>query len=211
MNQICRYPFVNLTLCYSYSALEPCIDCQTMRLHHDKHLQAYIDKLNKILSEHPELQNKSLRELLKNIENLPTELQNPIQNNAGGVYNHCFFFEGIAPPNRPSRGKKLLSQIQYQFGSRKNACAALKEAALSVFGSGYAWLVSKGGELSVLTTANQDTPNLNLYTPIWNIDLWEHAYYLKYRQLRADYVDAVLCLMNLNCMEERYLRSLCSR
>lgn len=185
------YPFVNLPLPYPYDALEPFIDAKTMELHHDRHLQTYIDNLNATLANHPELQKLSLEQLIWEAHQLPTELQTSIRNNAGGVFNHRFFFDELNPD--PSSRKSDLSQLIYSitedFGSLEKFKAAFKQAALSVFGSGYAWLVCDRCHLKIITTPNQNSPLEHYLYPLLTIDVWEHAYYLKHYNLRGDYID----------------------
>lgn len=203
----CRYPFINIPLSYPYHALEPYIDAKTMKIHHEKHLQGYIDNLNLLLKENPILQKYSLRELLVSTDKIPAKLQTSIQNNAGGVYNHRFFFDGIAPANQPLNSRKFLNKAEQQFHGLKEMRAELKSAALSVFGSGYAWLVYEKGTIKIITTANQNTPVLEHCTPLLNIDVWEHAYYLKHYNIRADYLDCFFHVINWNRVEQRYLRA----
>lgn len=183
------YPFVNYPLTYPFQKMEPFIDIQTMYLHHDKHLQAYVDNLNKTMSQHPDWWKVSLEEMLSNLNQVPESFRTSVRHNGGGVYNHEFFFAGLRNPGGQPQGS-ILAQINDQFGSLSDFFAKWKETALSVFGSGYTWLVADGNhQLQIITTANQDTPlNLHLY-PIMVIDVWEHAYYLKHKNLRGDYVD----------------------
>lgn len=175
-----QYPFINLPLPYSYQALEPYIDATTMYLHHDKHLQTYIDNLNKLLSKEPKLQTCTLQEL--------TQMSGDIGKNSGGVYNHRFYFEGLQPPEKIPHNQ-LYEEIEKQFQSFETFQKIFKQTALSVFGSGYAWLVSERGMLRIITTANQDVPCLEKMCPVFCIDVWEHAYYLKHYNLRGDYID----------------------
>ena len=198
------YRFVNLPLPYSYTAMEPYIDVQTMYLHHDKHLQTYIDNLNKALKDAPRLQRISLEELLFYADELPEELRVPVKNNGGGVYNHRFYFSGLSNDEGvPS--VYLLDAIVRDFGSFESFKDQFKAAALSVFGSGYAWLVAgRGGRLKIITTMNQDTPIPLSVCPILNIDVWEHAYYLKHKNVRADYVDDWFHVVNWKKAAENY-------
>ncbi len=210
------YPFVNTPLPYPYDALEPFIDEKTMHLHHDRHLQTYIDNLNNVLEEHPSLQKYSLEELLCIWRRLPCPLQAPVRNNAGGVYNHRFYFDGMAGrmdteissgmkrPGTPAEASRLFLALSRQFITRENFQSRFKEAALSVFGSGYAWLVLERGVLKIVTTANQDTPPLNRMTPILNIDVWEHSYYLKHYNVRAAYIDDWFQVINWEIAERRF-------
>lgn len=183
------YPFENLPLPYSFDALEPFIDEKTMRLHHDKHLQTYINNLNKLLEENPRLQGLSLENLIKCKLNLPREKEIAVRNNAGGVYNHRFYFDLLKNPSDNEPSGTLLNKVECSFKSFDNFKSEFKKAALSVFGSGYAWLVSDCGKLRIVTTANQNNPLSLGLKPILTIDVWEHAYYLKHYNLRADYID----------------------
>lgn len=202
------YPFVNTPLPYDYNALEPYIDEKTMRLHHDRHLQTYIDNLNKLMDENPALQQFSLEELLTRWCRLPQHLQIPVRNNAGGVFNHRFYFNSMKEPGAPCEASRLFDEMSLQFKSPEDFKSQFKEAALSVFGSGYAWLVSHGGRLKIITTANQNTPPLNSMTLLLNIDVWEHAYYLKHYNMRAVYIDDWFHLINWEAVEGRFLAAL---
>lgn len=175
-----QYPFINTPLPYDYQALEPYIDATTMYLHHEKHLQAYIDNLNKLLAKEPKLQACTLEEL--------TQMPGDIGKNSGGVYNHRFYFEGLQPPKKVPHNP-LYEEIESQFQSFEAFQKIFKQTALSVFGSGYAWLVWERGMLRIITTANQGVPCLNKMFHILCIDVWEHAYYLKHYNLRGDYID----------------------
>lgn len=184
-----HYKFVNPPLPYPYDALEPFIDSKTMELHHDRHLQTYVDNLNNILKDYPQYQSLSLEQLLVYSYSLPTAIQTPIKNNAGGVFNHIFFFNNLKNPSTLQPESPLSAYITSTFGSYDNFQKEFTTAALSVFGSGYAWLaIDAFGQLKILTSANQDTPlTLNL-CPILNLDVWEHAYYLKHYNQRAEYI-----------------------
>lgn len=184
-----HYPFQNPPLPYAYNALEPYIDEKTMHLHHDKHLQTYVDNLNLALKPYPALQNRSLIQLLSRPDALPEHLKTPIKNNAGGVYNHIFYFFNLNNEGNKQLPEPLLGKMNASFGSFENFKDEFTKAALSVFGSGYAWLVlDKSGSLSIVITKNQDTPISSGLCPVLNIDVWEHAYYLKHYNVRADYI-----------------------
>lgn len=201
------YPFINTPLPYAYDALEPYIDEKTMNLHHNRHLQTYIDNLNHFLEENPVLQQYSLEELLCVWRMLPCHLQAPLRNNAGGVYNHRFYFDGMkscASDRSPASSSRLFREMSRQFGSPENFRAQFKDAALSVFGSGYAWLVSDRGTLRIITSSNQNTPVLRSRTLILNIDVWEHAYYLKHYNLRASYIDDWFHVIDWTKAENRF-------
>ena len=202
------YPFVNTPLPYAYNALEPYIDEKTMCLHHDRHLQTYIDNLNKLMDENPALQQFSLEELLTRWCRLPQHLQIPVRNNAGGVFNHRFYFDSMKEPGTSCQTPRLFDAMSLQFKSPEDFKSQFKGAALSVFGSGYAWLISSGGRLKIITTANQNTPPLNTMTPLLNIDVWEHAYYLKHYNVRAAYIDDWFRVINWEVVEKRFLCSI---
>ena len=201
------YPFINLPLPYAYDALEPYIDTQTMHLHHDKHLQTYTDNLNKALENNPSLQSLSLESLLKNSDKLPMDVQKAIRNNGGGVFNHRFYFDGLTNPSSEFPQGKLREAIYESFENFPHFKEIFKQAALSVFGSGYAWLVKNKDELRIITTANQNTPIEMGYTPILVIDVWEHAYYLKHQNKRADYIDNWFNIINWQKAEQNYLEA----
>lgn len=183
------YPYINLPLHYPYNAMEPFIDEKTMMLHHDRHLQTYINNLNDILKDHPRLQQMSLEQMIRNSSRLPKDIQNGIRNNAGGVYNHRFFFDLLKNPAEEAPQGNLLPAIDRSFGSYEEFRNEFKKAALSVFGSGYAWLVYDHGKLRIITTPNQNSPIEQGLCPILAIDVWEHAYYLKHYNVRSDYID----------------------
>lgn len=184
-----HYPFVNPPLPYAYDALEPCIDTLTMCLHHDRHLQSYVDNLNEALRNCINLHTWSLEQLLCNITNIHCDVRRKIYNNGGGVYNHIFFFNGMSDSETCYQAGALYNAIVRDFGSIELFYEEFKDKALSVFGSGYAWLVSDPcGNLSITTTANQDTPLVQNLCPILAIDVWEHAYYLKHYNDREAYI-----------------------
>ncbi|QAT44086.1 superoxide dismutase [Aminipila luticellarii] len=211
MNQQNRhYKFENIPLPYPYDALEPYIDAKTMELHHDRHLQTYIDNLNNILKDYPELQDSTLIQLICNADLFPENIRQPILNNAGGVYNHDFYFNQFDGSEDEGSADQLAMAINNQFGSFDEFKKQFKDAALSVFGSGYAWLVLNpdNKELEIITTANQDTPFPLNRIPILNIDVWEHAYYLKHYNKRADYIDDWFQVINWNKVSDNYLKTL---
>ncbi|MCL2675921.1 MAG: superoxide dismutase [Firmicutes bacterium] len=185
------YRFINMPLPYDYDALEPYIDKLTMHLHHDRHLGKYIDELNLALAPYRRYHDWPLTRLLQNLNTLPQPLRTAVTHNGGGVYNHFFYFESLTDIARqkiiPSTVSALLGAA---FGGVDGFKAEFKKKALSVFGSGYAWLViGAGGRIEITTTANQDTPLIKRQYPLLNIDVWEHAYYLKHYNDRAAYVD----------------------
>lgn len=198
--------FKLMPLPYSYDALEPYIDKETMIIHHTKHHQTYVDNLNKLLAKNPELSSKSLEELLTNLDALPKSDKQGIINNAGGVYNHNFFWTIMAPNQDGKPVGELATAIDNAFGSFDSFKSKFKESATSRFGSGWAWLVSdKDGKLSIISTANQDAPISLGLTPIIGIDVWEHAYYLKYKNKRADYIDNWWNVVNWNQANKNYI------
>lgn len=201
-----HYLFVNMPLPYPYYALEPYIDEQTMLLHHGKHLQTYIDNLNAALEAYPRLQNLSLEQLITRADRLPKRIAAPILQNAGGVYNHRFYFNGLMPPGGLLPFGALAGAINRSFGGFDAFREKLTGAAKSVFGSGYAWLVKEPrGGLKIVTTPNQDTPLPAGYCPILAVDVWEHAYYLRHFNQRANYVDDWWNVVNWPEAEARYL------
>ncbi len=174
---------------YDYNALEPHIDEATMRLHHDKHHQAYVDNANKAL-DGTEWADKSVEEVLKNLSSLPSDKQGPVRNNAGGHYNHSLFWQWMGPGQGGEPSGALRQAIDSTFGSFDDFKAQLKQKGVGQFGSGWSWLVHDGSGLAVVSTANQDSPLSNGQTPLLGVDVWEHAYYLKYNNRRPDYIDA---------------------
>lgn len=204
------YPYELIPLPYGYDALEPHIDAQTMHLHHDKHLRAYVDNLNKALADHPSLQTVPLTTLLCRCETLPGPLRESVRNNGGGVYNHNLFFSLMAPPNEQRPTGALLEAIKRSFGSYEQWKERFKTAALGRFGSGWAWLAAcHGGWLTIASTANQDVPFSAGVCPVLLLDVWEHAYYLKYHNRRAEYIDNWFSVVNWGAVSERYDRCLC--
>ena len=205
------YPFINTPLPYSTDALEPYIDQKTMELHHNRHLQTYIDRLNSIVENNPELQKWSLEEMVSRWCNLPQNLQTEVKNNAGGVYNHRFFFEGMHAANNHyiERGLQLIFQ---PFGGEKQFREAWKKVALDVFGSGYTWLVLERGVCKIITTCNQNTPNVFRQIPLLNLDVWEHAYYLKHYNQRAAYIEDWFHVVDWKKVNQKFLEvSQCPR
>lgn len=191
------YPFELKPLPYDYNALEPYIDEQTMRVHHDKHHLAYVNNLNAALEAYPELHDKTLEDLLRNLNSLPTEIQTKVRNNAGGVYNHNLFFDLMSPNSPKKPVGKLADAINAKFGSFEKFKETFKKAAMDRFGSGWAWLVAdKNNELMIVSTPNQDVPLQLEVKPLLALDVWEHAYYLKYQNRRADYVDNFFEVIN---------------
>jgi superoxide dismutase, Fe-Mn family len=188
---------------YDYSALEPHIDEQTMRIHHDKHHQAYVDKANAAL-EGTEWADRTVEEVLKNLSSLPADKQAPVRNNAGGHANHSLFWTVLGPGGGGSPSGELGDAVTAAFGSFDALKTAMSDAGVNRFGSGWSWLVVDGGDLKVISTANQDSPLSDGKTPILGLDVWEHAYYLKYQNRRPDYLAAIWNVVDWNAVAERY-------
>lgn len=185
---------------YEFSALEPFIDTQTMEIHHGKHHAAYVNNLNTALANYTDLQNKTLEELIRDINALPKDIQTAVRNNGGGHWNHAFFWELLQPkaPQAPLGG--LDAAIEKRFGSFAQFKDEFTKAAAGRFGSGWAWLIFSQGELQIISTPNQDNPLMNIAeaqgAPILGLDVWEHAYYLKYQNRRPDYIAAFWNIIN---------------
>ena len=175
---------------YPSDALEPYIDKQTMEIHHGKHHQAYVTNLNAALEKHPELQSKSVEELLKGINSVPEDIRTAVRNNGGGHVNHTMFWQIMGPKAGGQPSGAIGDAIKSAFGSFDKLKEEFKKAAVGRFGSGWAWLVDNGGKLAIESTANQDNPMMDGKRPIFGIDVWEHAYYLKYQNRRPDYIGA---------------------
>jgi len=203
-----HYKFELKPLPYAYDALEPYIDTKTMEIHHSKHVQAYTDNLNKALEPHTAYHGWSLEKLLYNLGELPKEIQVPVRNNAGGVYNHNLFFSIMAPGGKALPEGALKDAINKKWGSVDAFTADLKAAALTVFGSGWAWLVADAaGELSIYKTPNQDTPiPEKTLTPVINLDVWEHAYYLKVQNRRPEYIDNWINVIDWEAAAHNYAK-----
>jgi Fe-Mn family superoxide dismutase len=182
-------PFEVPPLPYDYAALEPHIDEQTMRVHHDKHHQAYVDNANKAL-EGTEWADRPVEEVLRSLDSLPEDIRTAVRNNAGGHANHSFFWEIMSPAGGDEPDGELAEAINTSFGSLGTLIEQVNDAGVKRFGSGWTWLVVDGGSLAVTSTPNQDTPQSEGATPILGIDVWEHAYYLKYQNRRPDYLAA---------------------
>jgi Fe-Mn family superoxide dismutase len=174
---------------YDYEALEPHIDEQTMRIHHDKHHQAYVDKVNAAL-EGTEWEGRDIEEVLSNLDSIPEDKRAAVRNNGGGHYNHTLFWESMSPDGGGEPGGELGDALASAFGSFADFQAKVKDAGVNQFGSGWAWLVTGGDGLAVVSTPNQDNPVSAGQTPLLGVDVWEHAYYLKYQNRRPDYIDA---------------------
>ena len=190
---------------YGYDALEPYIDVETMHIHHEKHHNTYVTNLNAAIEKHPELGSKSIEDLIADIDALPEDIRTAVRNNGGGHANHTFFWEIMAPKAGGEPVGELKTAIDEAFGSFTDFKAKFKAAATTRFGSGWAWLVLKDGKLEIISTPNQDSPLMEGLTPILGLDVWEHAYYLNYRNVRPDYVDAFWNVVNWDKVNELYL------
>ena len=188
---------------YAYDALEPYIDEETMHLHHDKHHNTYVTNVNAALAKHPEI-GEDLEKLLADVESIPADIRQAVINNGGGHLNHALFWE-LMTAEETAPSAELAADIDAIFGSFEDFQAAFTTAATTRFGSGWAWLVvNKEGKLEVVSTANQDTPISEGKTPILGLDVWEHAYYVKYRNVRPDYIKAFFSVINWNKVNELY-------
>jgi Fe-Mn family superoxide dismutase len=189
---------------YAYDALEPHIDARTMEIHHDKHHQAYVNNLNAALKDHPEFQKKKLREILSDIKSVPEPIRQAVINNGGGDSNHTLFWHFMAPGAGGQPSGALAKDIDAAFGSFDKFAAQFSDAGAKRFGSGWAWLVvDPRGGLKVLSTANQNSPYMDGQTPVLGLDVWEHAYYLKYQNRRPDYIKAWWNVVNWPFVAER--------
>jgi Fe-Mn family superoxide dismutase len=196
-------PYEVPALPYAYDALEPHIDEATMRVHHDKHHQAYVDKANAAL-EGTEWAGKSVEEVLEQLGSLPADKQGPVRNNAGGHHNHTLFWESLSPSGGGAPSGALGEAIDAAFGSFEDFKGKVKDTGVGQFGSGWAWLVHDGSGLAVIGTPNQDSPLSKGQTPLLGVDVWEHAYYLKYQNRRPDYIDACWNVVDWDKVAERY-------
>lgn len=188
---------------YSFDALEPYIDVKTMEIHHDKHHGTYVNKLNEAIEKYPDLQDKTVEELLSKMDSTPEEIRTSVRNNGGGHHNHTLFWESMKPGGAKEPEADLLKQLEQVFGSFDDFKAKMAEAATMRFGSGWAWLVKNEGKLEVYSTANQDSPLMENKKPILGLDVWEHAYYLKYQNRRPEYIEAWWNVVNWDVVAER--------
>jgi Fe-Mn family superoxide dismutase len=189
---------------YDYNALEPHIDEQTMRIHHDKHHAAYVNNLNAALEKHPELQGKSVEDLVKGINTVPEDIRGAVRNNGGGHINHTMFWEIMGPGKGGNPTGSIGEAITSAFGDFEKFKAQLNDAGIKRFGSGWAWLLDVGGKLVIESTANQDSPLMEGKKPILGVDVWEHAYYLKYQNRRPDYLAAWWNAVNWDAVNKRF-------
>lgn len=199
------YPFTLPALPYAYDALEPYIDARTMEIHHTKHHQAYIDNLNKALAHHPELHHLEVAELIAHIDKLPADIATAVRNNGGGHYNHSLFWQMMATGKATQVPQELSMLINRDVGSLQNVQSQMSAAALARFGSGWAWLsLNPEDRLVITSTPNQDSPVQEGLRPILGLDVWEHAYYLKYQNKRADYIQAWWHVVNWDYVYQLY-------
>ena len=188
---------------YAVDALEPYIDAQTMSIHHTKHHQAYITNLNAAIEKHPELAEKSLEDLLSDLNAVPEDIRVAVRNHGGGTWNHNMFWEIMGPKTGGAPSGAVAQALESAFGSFDAFKSEFEKAATTRFGSGWAWLVKKGDGLAVVSTANQDTPLSEGQTPVMGIDVWEHAYYLKYQNRRPEYISNWWNVVNWDTVAER--------
>lgn len=191
------------SLDFEYGALDPYIDEATMKIHHTKHHQGYIDKLNAALEDYPEFSKMTIEDLLSSLESLPSDIRSIVTNNGGGHFNHSMFWKSMSPNQNTDPTSKIEKSINTYFGDFSNFQSKFTEAAVNRFGSGWAWLIDSGGKLEITSTANQDCPISSGTTPILGLDVWEHAYYLKYQNRRPDYIAAWWNVINWNEVERR--------
>jgi Fe-Mn family superoxide dismutase len=189
---------------YDYAALEPHIDARTMEIHHTKHHQGYVNNLNAALEKAPEWQNKSLEEILQNLNKVPESVRTAVRNNAGGDWNHSMFWVIMSPNGGGEPTGALGDAIKSSFGDFAKFKEQFNAAAMGRFGSGWAWVVANDGRLTIESTPNQDNPVMEGKTPIMGVDVWEHAYYLKYQNRRADYLSAWWNVINWPEIAKRY-------
>jgi superoxide dismutase, Fe-Mn family len=197
-------PFTLPPLPYDFGALEPHIDAKTMEIHHGKHHQTYVNNLNAAIEKAPELANKSLDDLLKNVNGLPEAVRTAVRNNGGGHWNHSMFWQIMAPKAGGEPGGNLGAAIKSAFGDFAKFREQFNAAGAGRFGSGWAWLINSGGKLSIASTPNQDNPLMEGKNAILGLDVWEHAYYLKYQNRRPDYMNAWWNVVNWREVEKRF-------
>ena len=190
---------------YAYDALVPHIDEETMYLHYEKHHNTYVTNLNAAIEKHPEFGTKTIEELVAVINEVPEDIRTAVRNNGGGHANHSFFWKIMSPNGGGEPVGELKAAIDETFGSFDEFKAQFKAAAAARFGSGWAWLVVDNGNLAIMSTANQDNPLMEGKTPVFGLDVWEHAYYLKYHNVRPNYIDAFWNVVNWEQANENYL------
>jgi Fe-Mn family superoxide dismutase len=198
------YPFKLPELGYAFNALEPHIDARTMEIHHGKHHAAYTNNLNAALEKHPDLQQKSIEDLIKGINSVPEEIRTAVRNNGGGHINHTMFWEIMGPGKGGAPSGAVGDAITSSFGSFDTFKEQFAKAGVGRFGSGWAWLIDAGGKLVIESTANQDSPLMEGKKPLLGLDVWEHAYYLKYQNKRPDYIAAWWNVVNWDAVNARF-------
>jgi superoxide dismutase, Fe-Mn family len=190
---------------YAHGALEPHIDARTMEIHHGKHHGTYVSKLNEAIGKHPELEGRSIEEILRGIDRIPEDIRTAVRNNGGGHANHTLFWEIMGPNGGGEPGGAVGDAIRSAFGDFASFRDKVAAAGTGRFGSGWAWLIAgDGGRLEVIDLPNQDSPLMQDRTPILGVDVWEHAYYLKYQNRRPDYIQAWWNVVNWSAVEKRY-------
>lgn len=188
---------------YEYDALAPYISSDIQHLHHSKHHQSYVDKLNKAVEKYPEWKDKAIEEIITSLDKLPEDIKMSVRNNGGGHYNHSMFWEMMAPKSGQEPTGTLLDKLQYAFGDLGTFKEQFTSQATTIFGSGWQWLVLDKGELSLMSTPNQDSPLTSGKIPLLGLDVWEHAYYLQYYNKRPDYVESWWNVVNWNDVARR--------
>ncbi|WP_085523353.1 superoxide dismutase [Tuberibacillus sp. Marseille-P3662] len=189
---------------YDYNALEPHIDEETMRIHHDKHHGTYVNKVNAALEGHDDLASKSIEDLIRNLDSVPEDIHTAVRNNGGGHVNHSLFWKVMSPNGGGEPTGAVGDAIKQKWGSYDSFKDAFAKAAAGRFGSGWAWLVVNNGGLEIMSTPNQDSPLSEGLTPVLGLDVWEHAYYLKYQNKRPDYIQAFFNVINWDEVNKRY-------
>jgi len=192
---------------YAFDALEPHIDAQTMQIHHDKHHAAYVSKLNDAVKDQPDLQKKSVEDLLRGIDSIPEAIRTAVRNHGGGHANHSLFWQVMGPQGGGTPSGKLAEAIDRDLGGFQAFKEKLTNAAANQFGSGWGWLVGGGGKLEVVAKPNQDSPLMEGKTPLLGVDVWEHAYYLRYQNRRPDYLAAWWNTVNWKAVEQLFQKA----
>ena len=198
------YPFQLPDLPYAFDALEPHIDARTMEIHHDRHHKGYTDKLNAAIEKHPDWQDRSISDILRSIDRVPEDIRTAVRNNGGGYVNHDMFWKIMSPDGGGEPSGELADAIGSKFESFSQFKEKLTGTASSQFGSGWGWLVLVDGGIEVYSTPNQDSPYMKGHVPLLGVDVWEHAYYLKYQNKRDDYLNAWWNVVDWGAVAERY-------
>jgi Fe-Mn family superoxide dismutase len=198
-------PFTLPSLPYAFGALEPHIDTQTMQIHHGKHHQTYVNNLNAAIEKAPELANKTIEELMRGIDAVPESVRSAVRNNGGGHWNHSMFWQIMGPNAGGEPSGKVADAIKTAFGGFDKFKEQWSAAGVARFGSGWVWLLNDGGKLSINSTPNQDNPLMEGKTPVLGLDVWEHAYYLRYQNRRPDYISAWWNVVNWDEVSKRFV------